>query len=95
MNCSFLSLSGCPSLLCLHLSVLTVACYAFLSLSFSSIANPSKISLLVPPRSLRYLVPFLLESGCKGRAFPHSLQIFSHLFSEIFTLGLILSMIRL
>ena len=48
MNCSFLSLSGCPSLLVsLPLQVLTVACYAFLSLSFSSIANPSKISLLL------------------------------------------------
>ena len=47
MNCSFLSLSGCPSLCVSTFSVLTVACYAFLSLSFSSIANPSKISLLL------------------------------------------------
>ena len=66
MNCSFLSLSGCPSLLCLHLSVLTVACYAFLSLSFSSIANPSKISLFVlsarpPPRRC----PSFSKAGAK------------------------------
>ncbi|MBR4840045.1 MAG: hypothetical protein IK005_06165, partial [Paludibacteraceae bacterium] len=53
MNCSFLSLSGCPSLCVSTFSVLTVACYAFLSLSFSSIANPSKISLFVPPGRLR------------------------------------------
>ncbi|MBR4839496.1 MAG: hypothetical protein IK005_03345, partial [Paludibacteraceae bacterium] len=39
-------------------------------------------------------VPFLLESGCKGRAFPHSLQIFSHLFSIFFEPRLISRRIR-